>query len=761
MSWFGRRRRESEKQREFTLRPTTHAEGAQSVAIGPESVVGAVLVGDNAQAIVLPPDAFRPIAEVDAVPGISNLPADSGHFVGREHELARLDTALAVTGPVLVQAVHGLGGIGKTTLVTRWAHTRAHGLTPMWWITAEDPARVQQGLAKLAAALQPAVARVLTEEQLTDRALQWLATHSGWLLVLDNVEDPTHIEEVLARARSGRIVLTSRLGTGWARTGATVVHLGVLDPVESRALLHDIVTGGGTKERTLKGAVELCHELGYLPLAIEQVGAYLEQNTLTPVAYLALLARYPAQMYQHGGEHTKSERTIARIWRVTMDRIIIKYPAAAEVLRAVAWYAPEAIPFTLLDGLAEPPALHTALGALAAYSMITLDPTMATVSVHRLVQAVARTPDPQDPQRTPALIERSHDRASTTLRDVLSEPETLVDWPAVRILLPHIAALIAHTTEDTIITTNILVVAVQLLSGQGATARAIEYAERALASCERIFGPEQPRTLTARNDLAHTYQAAGRLDEATILLEQNLADRERILGVEHPHTLTSRNNLAYTYGAAGRLDEAITLFEQTVTDRERILGVEHPHTLTARNSLASTYAAAGRLDEAITLSEQNLTDCERLLGVEHPNTLTSRNDLAHTYQAARRLDEATILLEQNLADRERILGVEHPHTLTSRNSLAYMYGAAGRLNEAITLFERNLTDCERILGIEHPGTLTSRNNLAYMYRAAGRLDEAITLFEQTVTDRERLLGVEHPDTLTSRKILTQLRSQSL
>ncbi|WP_181725773.1 tetratricopeptide repeat protein, partial [Nocardia gipuzkoensis] len=41
------------------------------------------------------------------------------------------------------------------------------------------------------------------------------------------------------------------------------------------------------------------------------------------------------------------------------------------------------------------------------------------------------------------------------------------------------------------------------------------------------------------------------------LYEQTLIDRERILGAEHPDTLTSRNNLASTYQAAGRTAEAI------------------------------------------------------------------------------------------------------------------------------------------------------------------------------------------------------------
>jgi hypothetical protein len=63
------------------------------------------------QAPPLPDQAFRPWAELAAPAGLSNLPVRPRLFVGRATELARLDAALAGPGGVVVQAVHGLGGI--------------------------------------------------------------------------------------------------------------------------------------------------------------------------------------------------------------------------------------------------------------------------------------------------------------------------------------------------------------------------------------------------------------------------------------------------------------------------------------------------------------------------------------------------------------------------------------------------------------------------------------------------------------------------
>jgi hypothetical protein len=81
----------------------------------------------------LPEQAFRPWAELAVPAGLSNVPRP-GLFMGRTGELARLDAALAGPGGAVVQAVHGLGGVGKSTLAAHWAAAHASDYTPTWWI---------------------------------------------------------------------------------------------------------------------------------------------------------------------------------------------------------------------------------------------------------------------------------------------------------------------------------------------------------------------------------------------------------------------------------------------------------------------------------------------------------------------------------------------------------------------------------------------------------------------------------------------------
>jgi tetratricopeptide (TPR) repeat protein len=715
---------------------------------------GIAVTGIFSPTVHLPPEAMRPPAEVDAPTGLNNLPHRPGQFVGRSRDLDRLDTALHTPGTALVQVVHGLGGVGKSTLAAHWAATRPHGYTPVRWITADNPASVQQGLASLATALQPALAKALPVEELAEWGLQWLASHNGWLVILDNVNDPADIAPVIARAPGGRFLITSRLATAWG-DAATLVRLDVMDEAETLALFTRITTAAGPRD--LEGAADLCAVLGYLPLAIDQVAAYLAQSPLTtPRAYLDLFAQHPAAMFNQGGATTPTERTITRIWDITLDQITTRQPAAADLLRALAWYAPENIPTALADGFTDPPALNAAIGLLSAYNMITPDPNTGTLAVHRLVQALARISDPDDPHRTRDHIDHARKQATSNLYNALpsslDDPATWLTW---RTLLPHIDALADHTDTDTDTDTTACILndAGGFLTGQGSPILGIKHLQRALTVFERLLGADDPETLNTRHNLAGAYQGAGDLALAIPLFEQNLTDQLRVLGEDHPDTLTTRNDLAVAYHGAGDLARAIPLYEQALADQLRVLGEDHRDTLTTCNNLAVAHQDAGNLALAIPLLEQTLAHRLRVLGEDHPNTLRSRTDLAGTYRDAGDLALAIPLLEQTLAHSLRVLGEDHPNILTTRNSLAATYREAGDLALAIPLFEQTLADSLRVLGADHPNTLRFRNNLAVAHQDAGDLALAIRLFEQNLTDQLRVLGADHPHTLRSRSNL--------
>ncbi|MEU6124156.1 tetratricopeptide repeat protein [Streptomyces sp. NPDC047123] len=707
--------------------------------------------------VVLPPEAVRPVSDVRARPGLDNLPYRTAQFVGRAAALDALDAAMKRRRGGCVQAVHGLGGVGKSTLAVHWAATRArkHGLTPVRWMAADSASAVEQGLASLAASLQPASSKALTVEALAENGMQWLAAHSGWLLILDNVNHLADIAPVLARAPRGHFLITSRLATVW-HDATAVIRLDALQPAESLALLTHIAGSGGSRDLT--GADELCTELGHLPLAVEQAAAFLAQNPLlTPRSYLDLLARDPAPLYERGGDgYTIAERTIARVWRVTLDRVGELQPLAPDMLRTLAWYAPDGIPVDLVDGEGGPASVAGAIGILNAYSMITVDPAARTFCVHRLLQAVARTADTADPHRSAGLVAEARDRATTALEAAVrpTDWQDPASWPFGRTVLPHMEAIADHAppSADTTTTARLLNHAGVFCLSQGLASRSSVHLERALDHHQRELGPDDVNTLACRHSLAGAHEAAGHVKRAIPLYESVLRDEEHVLGATHPLTLASRNNLADAYRAAGHPEQALALLAggpgadpgppmppgtPMPSDTRRYPGMSVPastsvegedlFSLSARNTLARSRQESGDHAGAMLLYEKNLAACVRVLGGEHHLTLTARNNLA----AARRAE---------LLDRQRKRAPERPgHPENTEGSVP-----------GVSHVETILRDMERVLGDEHPDTLVARGNLAAACKDAGDLDRAVSLYEETVPAMERVLGEDHGITRAAR-----------
>ncbi|KRV50894.1 hypothetical protein AQ490_13150 [Wenjunlia vitaminophila] len=574
---------------------------------------------------------------------------------------------------VITQAIHGLGGVGKSTLALDYARTHRSAYTLTWWITADSPQNLTAGLAALAERLH-GQAGTDTATNVT-WALTWLQTHPGWLLVLDNVEDPADLEPYLGQLDAGRVLITSRRAVGWHRL-AHPVAIDVLTLDSATDLLAR--ASGHTAPGHRPALTELATELGCLPLALEQAGAYIARNQISASDYHQLLREYPARIHATPAVLGQHERTIARTWRLTLETIATHTPLAVAMLSVLAWLAPDRLPRDVLTAPANDAlAVNEALGTLAAYSMITL--TENSVSVHRLVQAVARTPNAHNTEDT---ITHARERAAALLHIALPTTDPATDvgtWARWRALLPHVHAHTSLTTpdQDTQDTAHLLDWTGWFLSGQGQHQQAVAYAERAHQTSIRLNGPDHPGTLTSRNNLASAYRGAGDLDRAIPLYEATLSAALRVLGPDHLHTLTSRNNLASAYREAGDLDRAIPLHQATLTDRERILGSDHPDTLSSRNNLAAAYRGAGDLDRAIPLYEATLSAALRVLGPNHPHTLTSRNNLATAYQEAGDLDRAIPLYEATLSAALRVLGPNHPMTTVIRRNL-HVARTAGR-----------------------------------------------------------------------------------
>ncbi|MEV6060367.1 tetratricopeptide repeat protein [Nocardia asteroides] len=753
------------------------------------------ITGDNMlHGSVLDTGSLRRVSDVQAGAGLSNLPPEVPELIGRQSEIGSLTEYLGEPGRIAV--VTGLGGVGKSSLASTFAHRWLRRKEAQaWWLAAGSTTDIDNGLADLIYRLQPELAAALPMEEAARRAVRWLLEHDEWLLVLDDVTDPVHIQQLLAELMGsrGRILVTTRRSHGWHKPDTRVFQLETLAADASAELLAALLrepSGECTLEQS--ELRELGIELGGHPLTLSMAGAYLRKTGISGSAY----RRRISKLLDSSGEPAAARHLVDTIGLSL--RALTNTPGALRLLRVLSWYSHEPVPVALLSGSGSPVDGSTVSETLRQLSLFGLvNASDNAVAVHRHVQTVVRTADDRDSLRSAAAIAESLATATALLDQYLPPIHQSRSWPQWQEILPHIIALADQSavSSDTPVSARLFNRTGLFLSEQGAPSDALDLLQRSHAAYRRVLGDDHPATLAALGNVAGALQACDRIDEAAAafrralessqqvlgpddpatlrcradlagallaradngmaidLLERALADCERIFGCDHPDTLTVTANLAHAYRVADDPERAIPLLERALDGRRRILGDDHPVTLVTWHNLAGTLQAVGNLDQAIPMLEANLAVRLRVLGGDHPETLTSRNSLAYALFSAGRLELGLQMFQEVLTDRERVLGPDAPGTITSRSNLASAYWQKGDLGQAAALFEQTISDCLRRLGTDHPDTLAARQNLAGVYRAAGRYEEALTLFEFNQAETERLLGPEHPSTLAARNNL--------
>src|SRR3954463_14412375 len=306
-----------------------------------------------------------------ALPAVWKVPPRNPRFTGRDGMLTELRRRLHADEPTLVvQALYGLGGVGKTQLALEYAHRYAADYDVVWWIDAEQPVLLPDQLAALAARLGlppgPTVADTV------QRLLAELRRRPRWLLVFDNAERPADITDCRPDG-PGHLLITSR-NPVWGALGGRL-EVDVLARAETVALLRARIPALGEEL-----ADELAAELGDLPLAAAQAAGYLEQTDLPAADYLRRFRARRATLLARGDVVGYAGR-IDTTWALSLERLRGDDPAAVQLLELAAYLAPEPIPLSLFGDhadlleeslratAADPDALADTVGALVGYSL--------------------------------------------------------------------------------------------------------------------------------------------------------------------------------------------------------------------------------------------------------------------------------------------------------------------------------------------------------------------------------------------------------
>jgi tetratricopeptide (TPR) repeat protein/transcriptional regulator with XRE-family HTH domain len=240
-----------------------------------------------------PEDRDELMASVLGVPSVPRqLPAVPAGFTGREAELAQLDAA---SSTVVISAIAGAGGIGKTWLAARWGHRRIdrfpdgqlfvdlRGFSP-----DSDPLDPLTALRAFLDALGVDTARVTGD--VYEHAARYRSEVAGkrLLIVLDNAATADQVVPLLPGTPTCKVLVTSRrtLSTLLHRHNAQHLPLAALDEAEAHEFLVNAL-GADRVAAEPAAAAELIEACGRYPLALAvMVGRARHRNSLELAAEL-------------------------------------------------------------------------------------------------------------------------------------------------------------------------------------------------------------------------------------------------------------------------------------------------------------------------------------------------------------------------------------------------------------------------------------------------------------------------------------------
>jgi tetratricopeptide (TPR) repeat protein len=672
------------------------------------------------------------------------------YFTGREKYLEELSQSLAneFSGQKIFALV-GIGGIGKTQIALQHAHRSENIFRYVWWLHSEDPATLLNDYLGIAEDLKLPKWNLRDIDETIKSIKRWLESESSakWLLVFDDAQKPDDLVRYLPLTGRGQIVITSRLDVwdGIAKTLFVDVYQRDVTQDESVDFLLK-----RTGKTDMNGAAAIARELGDLPLALEQAGAYIKVTGISFQDYLDrlkndqkwLLSQFKPQNYPD---------PVATIWKISFDAVQKEHPASGDLLNLCAFLAPEGIPRWILEEgrkrLPEPLAsctndaidLDKCIAVLKMYSLIYV--TNNLISVHRLVQAVAI-------ERMSITIQKKWAGCALMLvNDVFSfSPIYQETWELCSILSPHASYATDHAERLAILpqeTANLLDALGNFRHNRMMLLSARSVLERALSIDEKALGPEHPAVARDVNDLGSVLYDLGDLWEARRCFERALQIDEKVLGPDHISVARDFNNLGSVLQARGDLEGAKGCSERALSIDEKALGPEHPAVARDVNDLGSILYDLGDLWAARKCFERALAIDEKALGLEHTRVARDINSLGLALLDQGDFEGARRCFERALSIDEKALGLEHTSVAIRVNNLGLVLKAQGDLEGAKRCFERALAIDEKALGPEHTSVARDVNDLGSVLKDQGDLEGAKRCLERALAIDEKALGPEH------------------
>ena len=346
-------------------------------------------------------------------------------FTGRDQllETIRERFVAPVTASLAqIQALCGLGGIGKTQIALEYAHRYRDAYQSVFWVRTARSTLLADFVA-LADLLNLPEKDQKDQSVLVASIKRWFVSHDRWLLIFDNVDEIEPVYDLLPAELTGHVLLTTRIYA--LGTFAHRVEVEKMNAEEGAFLLlrRAKMDNGSSFEQMnreeLANAKVLVDLLDGLPLALDQAGAYIEETACTVANYVkAYRSRQSFLLNRRGSPALDHPDSVGTTFSLSFEQVLQVNPLAADLLRLCAFLDPDVIHEEIIgeciQTLGVPQETEEvddqirsdeALSVLLRFAMIQRNPKTKTLTIHRLVQVTIQ--DVMDKDTRHIWIERA------------------------------------------------------------------------------------------------------------------------------------------------------------------------------------------------------------------------------------------------------------------------------------------------------------------------------------------------------------------
>ncbi|HNX33262.1 MAG TPA: tetratricopeptide repeat protein [Kiritimatiellia bacterium] len=705
-------------------------------------------------------------------------------FVGREKDLNAIHEELhrnprAVLTQGRVRAIAAMGGVGKTTLARHYAEKFWRCYQQMFWVDCRHV--MESEFAYIYDLLfQSSPNSGLTPTEKAARALQELSGSRTRLLILDNAEDEKTVQDWIPKSGNCHTLLTSRFA-GWS-AAVKSMHLYLLEHSPALQLLERRI-GRPIPGADREAAEILLQKLGYLPLAIEQAAAYINQqgDGFGCSDYLRLFNAATTELLSTNSMcSTEYPDPVITTWKSTIAQLT---PGARVILQIMSFMSAAPLPVKLLFDAVEKIKLRAAvfegkispapsndeiwirkeLSCLKGYSMVETDGPH--LSVHPLVQVVERLNMPGESRSDTLSLAMSCFAIHAPIDINRHEMQTL--W---RFLIPHAEEIKRHVQiqADVELHPRIQMGLGFVYYDQYRIREAIGMTHAALKTLKRENKAGSLDYFRCLQKMANMLDKKGKRIVSECLLRQAVAGLRETEGNEKETTLSALTDLANVLANCHKTDEARQNYTECMTIHSRALNslsdsvldseVQRGRSAAERN--AAWNALRGRMTALIGLGSVAcdldeyaegerllrlaVKDAIRLLGPKHPETAVAYGWLSTALFKQARYAEAVEWRSLAFTTNESVLGADHPTSNNSLLMLAIYTFASGNISGATEYFRRLCNHYLRVGGNEAVEIAVIAGRFAAVLVSAGNFRESREYAQMEYDVRVRCNGRGDP-----------------